>query len=140
MKCPNGATLEIDCSVVEIKVFLVSFFGWVVSHRVPSRIYERLKDLHLSSGEHNMGRSQLKLVASGGEVFWVQCPCGFRWSGSSESAKKLAYKLHGRKCQEMRGVQPMNTEGPGIVRYKENAPISAQRILTKARAEELTLY
>ena len=54
--------------------------------------------------------------------------------------KKMAYKLHGKKCEMMRGLQPMNAEGPGVVRFKENASVSAQKILTKARAEELSLY
>ena len=87
-----------------------------------------------------MGRSHLKVRASGGEVLWVQCPCGYKWTGSSESAKALAYRLHGRKCQMMRGSQPMNAAGPGVVRHKENASVSAQKILTKARAEEMSLY
>ena len=86
-----------------------------------------------------MGRSHLKVRASG-EVLLVSCPCGYRWSGSSESAKKLCYKLHGRKCQMMNGVEPMNVKGPDVVRYKENASVSAQKILTKARAEEMSLY
>ena len=40
----------------------------------------------------------------------------------------------------MRGLQPMNVKGPDVVRYKENASVSAQKILTKARAEEMSLY
>ena len=86
-----------------------------------------------------MGRSHLKVRASG-EVLLVSCPCGYRWTGNTESAKKLTYKLHARKCQMMRGLQPINADGPGVVRYKENASVSAQKILTKARAEEMSLY
>ena len=40
----------------------------------------------------------------------------------------------------MRGLQPLNFKWPDVVRYKENASVSAQKILTKARAEEMSLY
>ena len=116
---------------------LIRFFRRIVANRLPSGIHEYLKLFQALNT--NMGRSQQKLKASG-EVLWVHCPCGYRWSGSSESAKALAYKLHGRKCQIMRGVQPMNAEGAGVVRYQENASVSAQRIVDQKRAEERSLH
>ena len=87
-----------------------------------------------------MGRSQLKLKASGGEIFWFECPCSYRWTGSTSQAKSLAYRLHARTCELIRGVQPMNREGPGVVRYKESAASAAQRLVDQAREEEQGLH
>ena len=83
-----------------------------------------------------MGRTQLKLKANGGEIFWFECPCSYRWCGSTSQGKALAYKLHGRTCELIRGVQPMNREGPGVMRYKESAASAAQRLVDQAREEE----
>ena len=87
-----------------------------------------------------MGRSQLSTRARGGEVFWFECPCSYRWSGGTAGAKRLAYRLHSLKCASLQGVQPMNAEGPGVLRFQENAAISAQRILDQRRAEEQRLH
>ena len=99
----------------------------------------RPETIRVSSDSHvryRMGRSQLKLKATGGEVFWFQCPCAYRWSGSTPAGKALAYKLHGRNCALIRDVQPLNREGPGVVQYKESVAIAAQRLVDQAREEE----
>lgn len=103
--------------------------GW------PGGICERI-ELHLACAI-SMGRSQLKLKASGGEVLWFECACNFRWSGSTPAAKSLAWKLHAKKCEMVKGVhvEPVPRNGPAVVRCQESTATAAQRIIERAREE-----
>lgn len=39
-----------------------------------------------------------KHVNEGGEFFWFDCGCGYRWSGGTQTAKTMAFRLHEKKC------------------------------------------
>ena len=57
-----------------------------------------------------------KDVIQGGGKDWFVCPCGFRWEGSTQRAKDLAWRLHGRRCDlaatlVRQGIRLTNNEG-----------------------------
>ena len=91
--------------------------------------------LHLARAL-SMGRSHGLKLTSGGEVLWFECACNFRWSGSTDTAKSLAWKLHAKKCEMVKGVdQPVPRNGPAVVRCQESTATAAQRIIERAREE-----
>ena len=56
--CSDRAARKVELSVVEMQVSLISFFGWVVPHSLPSRVdVEIQKAFHLAralKGAHSL--------------------------------------------------------------------------------------
>ena len=43
-----------------------------------------------------------------GGMFWFECSCQHRWSGHSQKAKDLAWRLHGTTCDRASGKRLAN--------------------------------
>ena len=51
-----------------------------------------------------------KRLEPGGMHLWFQCPCGHRWSGASQPAKNVAWRLHKKACELAAGQCLTNQE------------------------------
>ena len=86
--------------------------------------------------EHfDMGRSQTKYSVCG-ESFWFQCACDYRWVGSSERAKNVAYRLHSHRCELIRGVRPKNSFAPPVVLQHTTKETARDRVLDEVKSAQ----
>ena len=81
-----------------------------------------------------MGKSQTRYSISG-ESFWFECACDYRWVGSSERAKAVAYRLHSHRC-ELIGARPMNSFAPPVVLQHTTKETARDRVLDEVKSAE----
>ena len=54
----------------------------------------------------------LKTFYPGDEHHWFVCRCGYRYTGSTQTAKSMAFRLHQKRCEVARGNQLTHHLGP----------------------------
>ena len=54
------------------------------------------------------------MVELGGDHLWFDCACGYRWYGTNQSAKSLAFRLHQKKCELAKRAQLSNYNLPPL--------------------------
>jgi len=64
-----------------------------------------------------------KEMEVGGGLYWFQCTCGYRYMGSTQSAKTMAFRLHQKKCEMAKRDKLNNTEFDPIPGHKQKSQV-----------------
>ena len=66
---------------------------------------------------HSNGNKQLRGFCVN-SIFFINCPCGYKWRGATMTHKTLIWKIHRKKCDKL-PKKMANIQGADIVQHRD---------------------